>query len=274
MESHKPRSILRWAGSKRLLLLQLLNRTNQLRFSDYHEPFVGSAVLFFALKPAKAILSDLNPDLIQFYQYYQKHPKLLYRAACKLVSSQDAYYEIRAIDPGSLDDLDRAARFLYLNRYCFNGIYRTNRNGQFNVPYGKRTGGMPIFSDFLSFWYRLKKAEIIHGDFESVTPTVSSDSFVYLDPPYDYTKRRDRGEYGPGSFQSVDLLRLERTLEQLDAKGATFLLSYLDVPEIERISTRWNWTRVDVKRQIAAFSKDRKIISEVLVSNNPNLVEA
>jgi DNA adenine methylase len=129
------RPILRWAGSKRKLLPKLISLSPS-SSGRYVEPFAGSAALFFALQPQDALLSDFNPELIETYKILSANAGSVWRRLSQMPGSRDFYYRIRARNPTSMSSIDRAARFIYLNRYCFNGVYRTNRLGQFNVPRG------------------------------------------------------------------------------------------------------------------------------------------
>ena len=129
------RPCFRWAGSKRSLLPSLLDCVPH-SYDRYIEPFAGSACLFFALRPDRAILGDFNVELMQAYRTIAKHPRLIAREVLRLPASQAAYYRIRSLVPNLLTPLHRAVRFAYLNRYCFNGVYRTDRKNRFNVPQG------------------------------------------------------------------------------------------------------------------------------------------
>ena len=151
-EHRKPWSppIFRWAGSKRKLVPILLKHCPS-SYGRYIEPFAGSACLFFALKPKKAILGDINEELLRAYNTIRKHPKMVARAAKVIPNSKVMYYKIRNTDPNILNPVDRAARFVFLNRFCFNGVYRVNKRGQFNVPRGYRTGQIQDESMFYRY---------------------------------------------------------------------------------------------------------------------------
>jgi DNA adenine methylase len=258
--------LLRWAGSKRKLLPALIPRIPD-DFGRYVEPFSGSACLFFAIRPKNAVLSDLNQDLVHAYQTVRDHPLLTWRSLTSMSRDEENYYVVRALDSTSLPDIERAARFIYLNRHCFNGVYRTNRAGKFNVPFGDRLGAIPSLTHFRRCAAALRHAELISGDFEKVVSKVKTGDFVYLDPPYAKNENRQRGEYGYSSFSVIDLDRLSTALQGIDDKKATFLLSYADCNEICGIKERWFSTTVAVKRQVSGFHKHRVSVSEVLISN-------
>jgi DNA adenine methylase len=264
--------LLRWAGSKRKLLPELVKHVPS-SYGRYIEPFGGSACLFFALQPAAAILSDLNPELIQTYSVLKSQPKLLHRTVATMPQTEAFYYELRAQSSQGSDTLLRAARFVYLNRNCFNGVYRTNRQGHFNVPRGQRPGALPDESHFLDCAKALKGAELISGDFEAAAARARHGDFVYLDPPYAKRGSRRRGEYGYGSFDVPDLDRLAQCLQNLHRLGVTFLLSYVDCPEIQTIAAGWSTQSLVVRRHVAGFHSNRGLVTELLVSNR-SLVSA
>lgn len=257
--------ILRWAGSKRKLV-PLLMQHSPASFERYIEPFAGSACLFFALKPKSAVLGDINADLLETYTTIRSHPRLVARKARSWNSSARHYYAVRAKDPQNLSPIDRAARFVYLNRRCFNGVYRTNREGLFNVPRGVRTGRFPDDAAFYRCSLACRCAEFRHGDFENCLADVRANDFVYLDPPYSIARPRF-GEYGYGCFKDDDIKRFVACLRRIDAAGATFLVSYSDSVVLKSLITGWHAIRLRVRRHIAGFAEHRSIVSEILVSN-------
>src|SRR5580658_9292846 len=157
---------LRWAGSKRRLLPTLQTFWTE-KHKRYVEPFAGSACLFFAIKPPKAILGDLNPELIATYMEVKHRIGGVLEELRKLpAADRHEYGRLRKADPKAMTKARRAARFIYLNRYCFNGIYRTNLKGQFNVPYsGVRCGSVPADSVFEKSSKRLRNARFMNADF-------------------------------------------------------------------------------------------------------------
>jgi DNA adenine methylase len=168
-----------------------------------------------------------------------------------------------------LSDVDRTARFIYLNRYCFNGVYRTNRQGEFNVPRGRDTGDLPTLDTIKQCARALDSAELVSGDFEVILERARRGDFVYLDPPYTKADQPYSGEYGYGAFSSTDFERLLAQLKRLDDLGATFLLSYRYSLQINRGLRHWHTSVVSVRRHIAGFSSARRVVRELLVSNHP-----
>jgi DNA adenine methylase len=258
--------IIRWAGSKRKLVPRLL-RCIPKEFRNYVEPFAGSACLFFSLSPKKAVLGDFNKELMQAYSEISRDVESVYRSLVAFPRKERDYYRIREVNPVQLSPSAQAARFLYLNRFCFNGVYRTNRRGHFNVPRGKDTGTLPSLQAFQNCSLALSRAKLICDDFEAVLSEVREKDFVYLDPPYAKADDRHTGEYGYGGFSSADLGRLFAQLDRLNSIGATFLLSYRYSKSIHKELRRWNTSVLYVRRHVAGFSSDRRIVRELLVSN-------
>ncbi len=259
--------LFRWAGSKRKLLPSLIECSPR-RFIRYIEPFAGSACLFFALKPQQAVLGDINQELLKTYEVIRSHPRLVARAAHSFKNSVEEYYKLRRVSPHKLDPIERAARFVYLNRYCFNGVYRTNKKGEFNVPRGVRTGNLPDEKLFYRCSVALRAATIRPLDFRACLHDVRKGDFIYLDPPYATSTQRRSGEYGYGSFDSDDLESLVDCLKSIDRKGARFLLSYKDSTTLKRLlPVTWQMRKINVKRHVAGFAKYRTDVIEVLISN-------
>ena len=258
--------LIRWAGSKRKLLPTIVDRIPEIR-GRYIEPFAGSACLFFALQPERAIIADRNSALIEAYQIIIRHPTRVVRLARSYDSSSESYYQIRNQIPSELSPLKRAARFLYLNRYCFNALYRTNSKGHFNVPIGSRTGDFPSDKEFKRSASMLSRAKIICSDFESTLKLARANDFVYLDPPYVVRNGADKNVYGCGSFSANDLPRLFEQLERLNNNNVSFLLSYSYCKELISLLPKKRIRTLRVRRQIAANSSRRGLAEEVLLGN-------
>ncbi|MCA5975009.1 MULTISPECIES: DNA adenine methylase [Pseudomonas] len=266
--------IFRWAGSKRKLI-PVLNRYVPTQINTYYEPFCGSACLYFELMPVKAVLSDMNSELIFTYQQIQTRPAEIYKYLETFEICQDEYLRLRNLLPHELSDAYRAARFLYLNKLCFNGVYRTNRKGLFNVPMGNKTGAMHTLSQLLDYSAVLKDVEFFASDYHTVVSKAVAGDFVYLDPPYSKPGNRDRGEYGPNSFHFSDIEKMMALLAELDSRGVTFALSYCDCEEIRKFCLpSWNIEVLDVRRHVAGFHTHRKMVKEVLISNQEILFMA
>lgn len=258
--------LFRWAGSKRYLADYLLPKFPR-QFERYIEPFCGSASLFFLSEPKEAVLGDLNHELINALKFVKSSPERLALALAWMPADQENYYTIRSIQPKSLTGFERAARFLYLNRFCFNGLYRTNRAGEFNVPFGSKPRSAVDESTFIAAASLLRTAKFVIGDFSEVCRDARSGDFVYLDPPYASSEGNGFTEYGARTFGTVDLLRLRHELNVLDKKGAYFMLSYADSADISDIRKRWKSQTVRVRRNIAGFAGHRRVASEVVITN-------
>ena len=189
VDSVRAKPFLRWVGGKQNLVRRLIPFLPERQVPvDYWEPFLGAGSLFFALSPAKSHLSDLNPHLIECYKQVRDHPDkiadLLESHAAN--SSSDHYYRERAAYNLHLDDpVVQAARFIYLNRTCFNGVFRVNRSNLFNVPYGRKEPPLiPAKWELAAVSQSLKSAELEARDFREVLRLPSSGDFLYIDPPY------------------------------------------------------------------------------------------
>lgn len=269
-EAQRPgtKPVLRWAGSKRKQLARLRTFWSA-KHVRYVEPFVGSACLFFELAPASAILGDTNAQLMEFYTVLRAAPRRLHRRLAHIPRDLASYYRWRAMPPARLDKETRALRFLFLNRNCFNGIYRTNVKGDFNVPYGQKVGAYPTSDDFVRCSDLLKKVKLVAQDFETTLEGVGSGDFVYLDPPYALDSRRVFRQYGPGSFQMSDVDRLGTTLNRAHTRGAHFLVSYADCKAARALAREWVSVRLPIQRHIAGFADERRQAYEWLISNQP-----
>lgn len=260
--------LLRWAGSKRKVLPSLASFW-QPSFKRYVEPFAGSAALFFWLRPERALLGDINGDLISAYSVIRERPDDVHAAVSRIRRSEQEYYRVRSQNIARLGPFARAVRFVYLNRHCFNGIYRTNAQGGFNVPYGRsRTGPIPPVEHFRRVATLLHRARLRSADFGAVLREVSRGDFVYLDPPYAVESRRVFRQYNQREFSTLDLERLSDHLRAIDRKGATFLVSYAECREARELFRQWNVRRIRVRRHIAGFASARRDAAELLVTNS------
>jgi DNA adenine methylase len=258
--------LFRWAGSKRQLLPSLMSLMPE-HYGRYFEPFFGSGCLFFATHPRTAILGDMNADLMAAYCTLRSHPRLLHRAVTAMPTTSAHYYRLRSLECSALSPIERAARFVYLNRFSFNGVFRCNKSGSFNVPRGTQTGKVPEIKRFSRCAFALRSAELRMTDFEDCVSDAGRGDFVYLDPPYAKTGSRYRGEYGYGSFGVADIDRLLRVLEELDQRGAKFLLSYSYCRDIRPALKWWHSRLILVRRHVAGFRRHRVQNREILISN-------
>ncbi len=264
----RTKPFLRWAGSKRKQLSRLVQFWKP-SHQRYIEPFAGSACLFFEIAPKRAILGDNNDSLIEVYHAVSDQPDRLFDRLCRIRRDADTYYRWRAKSPTSLDAETRVVRFLYLNRNCFNGIFRTNAKGQFNVPIGNKQGEYFTRADLRACSALLQTTTLVADDFMSTLKFVRAGDFVYLDPPFAVTSRRLFREYGKKSFDTSDVPRLAEGLEWISKAGADFLVSYADCKEARNLAKLWNGVRLPIRRHVAGFSGNRRNAYEWLISNAP-----
>ena len=258
--------VLRWAGSKQRLLPALMARM-PIKFDRYFEPFAGSAALFFAIRPGTATLSDINSDLVNFYKVLRVAPEEVYRRMLEIPRSHAAYLESREIFAQSSDKLEKAVLFWYLNRHCFNGLFRTSRQGKFNVPFGSKLPPLPEWSQVKKCAARLGRASIKHGDFQSVLDSASEDDFVYVDPPYRRSSARDRGEYGLGAMADHEMSRLIESVRSANERGVKVLISY-NADLTDQLPS-WNHQIVNGRHLISADPLKRVRINEYTSFNYP-----
>jgi len=280
--------MLRWAGGKRQLqtaLLSLLPKSFENGTGRYFEPFVGGGALFFALanqdnqtqtKTSACVkrgyhLSDSNAELINFYKVVRDAPNELIRRAKSMEAdiSEDAFYRVRSSRPKS--DVGRAARLLYLNRLCFNGLYRVNSLGEFNVPFGRLKN--PIVCNpslILSCSNSLSRSILATADFPRVLKKAKPGDLVYFDPPYiPLTATSSFASYQSAGFGISDQKRLAQTITTLTAKGVFVILSNSDTPLSREIFKGLTLFSVPASRSISASPKSRKRVREIIAINFP-----
>jgi len=216
-----------------------------------------------------AILNDINTELIHSYKYVRQQPEAISDGLRRLTKSKKTYLRLRGLRAADLNKIDRAARFIYLNRYCFNGLYRTNSRGQFNVPYAPEgSGRLPSKKRLLAAAKMLTGAKLFSKDFEDVIETyVGENDFVYLDPPYAVENRRVFRQYGPQVFGTSDLKRLAKCLSLIDSRGSVFVLSYAYCREGLDSFAKWNCSRIYTQRNISGFARNRRRAAEMIVTN-------
>jgi DNA adenine methylase len=257
----------RWAGSKRQLV-PLLARYWRPKHTRYVEPFAGSACLFFALRPAQAVISDINPELIATYNAIKERPEGVGDALVTFGKGPDEYYRIRALDPSRLDSSHRAARFIYLNRFCFNGLYRTNLKGRFNVPYGgNKSGSLPQRRELVAYSQLFTGVTFMAQRFEDTLKDTQPGDLVYMDPPYRIAGTRIFREYDPANFTDKDLLLLRQCMDDMRDRRVEFVVSYAAGDGARILGDGYSSREVTVRRNISGFLASRRTISEVIITN-------
>lgn len=270
MSFYKP--VVKWAGGKTKVIGQLSRYIPQ-EFKNYHEPFVGGGAMFFHLvhelikKNAVAFLSDMVEELINLYQVIKKDVDSLIEESKKHRYEKNYYYEVRSLDPNNMTKVERASRMLFLNKTCFNGLYRVNRKGRFNVSFGDYKDPVIVDEAALSNASRaFRYAEIFHGDVELVLKNAQKGDFIYLDPPYvPLSATSDFTQYTPGSFNAYDHERLKDIFEGLEAKGCYVMLSNSNTDFVARLYSGYNIKTISASRAINSNTKKRGAIKELLI---------
>lgn len=262
---HGP-SFLRWAGSKRKALPALVSLYQ--KPDRYVEPFAGSAALFFAIKPQRALISDLNRQLINLMVEVRERPSELHRRLVEFPRDAETYYRIRnEFNDMNHAGLESAVRFLYLNRNCFNGLWRTNLKGHYNVPWGgDAMGENPPIQLIASAAQALKRADLRAQDFRETIANCGEGDFIYADPPYFTSGKRTFVEYGKESFGEADLGDLIELLTQAADRGAKVALSYCADMPLKQLPKHWSREELEVVRNVAGFKGKRRKEKEVLYS--------
>jgi len=274
----KPKPFVKWVGGKRQLLKQfrMLDLYPPEKFdinkARYFEPFVGGGAVFFDLLPEKAFLSDLNRELITAYSVIKNDVEKLITHLNKHEINKDYFLDVRAQNISKLSDVEIASRFIFLNRTCFNGLYRVNSKGGFNVPYGKYTN--PLICDETNLRKvsrALKKVQIQENDYKWVLNKAKNGDFLYFDPPY-YPKSKTSSftSYTAKGFFEKEQTELRDTFLKLHDRGCFVMLSNSDTPYINELYANLKGitvTKVHAGRMINAKASGRGKITEVLVTN-------
>lgn len=259
---------LKWVGGKTSLLPELLRHVPQ-RLRRYHEPFVGGGALFFAVAPRRAVLSDSNAELVHCYQQVRDDVYRVLHALSRHVYEKAHYQNVRALDPLRLAPAARAARFIYLNKTCFNGLWRVNRAGRFNVPIGRYTN--PRFHDpsgLIAASEALRTVEILHAPFEEALGKAAPGDFVYLDPPYDpLSATSSFAGYTADGFGWDDQKRLAHACIALNRRGVRFLLSNSATDRVRELYRGFEQRLVRAPRFINSKPASRGRVDELLVFN-------
>ena len=264
--------IVKWVGGKRQLMFELLKNMPK-SYSRYFEPFIGGGALFFELQPDNAYISDVNEELINLYQVVKDNVDELIDDLSKHEVSKEYFLEIRNIDRtekyAELSNVERASRFIYLNRTCFNGMYRVNSKGEFNVPFGHYKNPRIIDeNNLLNCSELLKKTEIKCADFTEILTKVKKGDFVYFDPPYvPLNETSSFTSYTKDGFDIDMQFKLRDVCDELDSMSVKFMLSNSDTKLVNELYANYEIKKVFASRQINANADGRGKITEVLVRN-------
>ena len=268
--------ILKWVGGKR----QLLDSIEPLipKCSTFYEPFIGGGAVLFSRQPDKAVINDLNPELINVYLTIKNEPKALIEKLKEHRdnSSEEYFYSIRALDRDkevfeNMMNVERAARIIYLNKTCYNGLFRVNSSGEFNSPWGRYknpniTNETTI--NALHTYFNKANITIKCGDYREALKGIRKGAFIYFDPPYmPISSSASFTGYTAGGFGEQEQIALKEQCDALNEKGIKFLVSNSSCPFIEELYKDYIVEHVNAKRAINANPQKRGEIKEVLIRN-------
>ena len=267
--------VLKWVGGKR----QLLGEITPLlpgQITTYCEPFLGGGAVLFSLQPSNAIVNDLNADLITVYEVIRDDVEALIASLKHHENTAAYFYAIRDMDLDkakyrALSKVERASRMIYLNKTCFNGLFRVNSSGEFNTPFGQYKNPNIVNEPVLravSCYFRDSGIRFYSEDFAATLDRVGAGGFVYLDPPYDpVSDTASFTGYNKGGFDKSEQIRLKQCCDDLTRRGVKFLLSNSATPLIRELYQGYEMTIVKAKRAINADATKRGAIEEVLIRN-------
>ena len=276
----KGKPFVKWAGGKRQIIDMLIKYAPR-EFNTYYEPFVGGGALFFELSPKKGVINDSNEELINVYKCLCDEDK--FKKMCSVLNhyekehNEEFYYEIRNKDRNKntynkLADYTKAARTIYLNKACFNGLYRVNSKNEFNVPFGKKNkvntyDGSNLIT--VSNYLTLNNIKICNEDFEKSVKTAKKGDFVYFDPPYD-SDTSTFNSYTEEGFGKEEQKRLAKVFKELDKKGVYVMLSNHNTVLVNELYKDYNIYVIEAKRNINSNGKKRGKVEEVIITNYNN----
>ena len=267
--------VVKWVGGKRQLLPQILPLIPK-RMTAYCEPFLGGGAVLFALQPKRALVNDLNQDLITVYRVIKEDADALIEHLSRHENTPEYFYRIRDLDRdkdayAALSDVEKASRLLYLNKTCYNGLFRVNASGSFNSPYGHYRRPNIVNEQTIrgvSRYFNTCDITFFSGDFAAVLEQVPEGGFVYLDPPYDpVSDTASFTGYNKGGFGREEQVRLKECCDALTARGVKFLLSNSATPFIRELYGSYRVSIVQARRAVNSVASRRGVIEEVLVRN-------
>lgn len=273
----KAKPFVKWAGGKRQIIKDLLKYIPE-DYNCYYEPFVGGGALLFELSPKKAVINDSNFELMNIYNVLCDKNK--YIKMCRLLNSYEVknnekfFYKIRDKDKNKkkysrMSDYKKAARTLYLNKACFNGLYRVNSKNEFNVPYNKKIKINTYDSQNLlsvHTYLTINSIKILNEDFETSVKDAKKGDFVYFDPPYDSDKNIFNA-YTESGFGKEEQVRLSNVFKKLSNKGVKVMLSNHNSKLINALYKNYNIHLIEAKRNINSDGKKRGKVEEVIITN-------
>lgn len=269
------RPVLKWVGGKRQIINQIIEYVPK-NFSTYYEPFLGGGAVLFELQPKKAIINDINAELINLYEIIKKNVEELIEDLKQHKNEKAYFYHLRELDRNKeeynrLTPSQKAARLVYLNKTCYNGLFRVNKAGQFNTPFGNYKNPNIVDEYTLkavSNYFNKAQISFTCQDFEDTLKGIRKGAFVYFDPPYDpISDTSSFTGYDKGGFDRNEQIRLKKTCDWLNDKNVKFLLSNSATDFIKELYKDYKIVTVQAKRAINSISEKRGEIDEVLVMN-------
>lgn len=267
---------LKWVGGKRQLVPEIKKLLPEgIRSRLYVEPFVGAGALLFELQPKRAIINDFNKELINVYEVIRDHPEKLISALKEHKNTPEYFYKIRAIDRqplfNNMTEIEKASRTIYLNKTCYNGLYRVNNAGEFNSPFGRYKNPNIVNAPVIKAVSRFlndNDITIKHGDYEAILRDLPEKSFVYLDPPYHpISESSNFTGYIQGGWNEKEQIRLRNVCNSLNERGIQFLLSNSASSLIEELYSEYNMKKVRATRSVNSISSKRGQVDEYLICN-------
>lgn len=268
--THNAAPFLKWAGGKSQLLRQYEKfLPDRERIGRYFEPFIGSAAVFFHLKPPNATLCDINHKLIDVYRVVQQDVDNLIEALKGHKNQKAYYYRVRKMKPEKLSLVDQAARLIFLNKTCYNGLYRENSKGEFNVPFGRYKNPTICDEDRLrTASCALQDVQLKAADFEDAVETAEAGDFIYFDPPYvPLNATSNFTSYNKYGFSHDDQVRLAETFRRLDKRGCYVMLSNSSAPVVRDLYQGFHFKQIKARRSINSKADGRGPVTELLITN-------
>lgn len=265
-----PRPFLKWAGGKRLLAPQIVGMFPR-KIQTYYEPFVGGGAVFFTLAAMdrfqRAVLNDSNVELTNVYRVIRDFPEELIAQVNRLPVTKDCFMQLRARLPDEFSPVRRAARTLFLNRTCYNGLYRVNRDGIFNVSWGDYQNPRVVDPENVMMCSdALKHVHIGSLDFAAAVDPAGSDDVVYFDPPYaEVSRTANFTAYTAGGFSMDDQVRLADLFGRLAKKGVAVIASNSNTPAVQELYAGWEQHKVRARRSINSDPKKRGPVEELII---------
>ena len=267
--------VVKWVGGKRQIINEIMKHV-PVSFTTYYEPFLGGGALLFELQPQKAVVNDINHELINLYEVIKDNVEELIKHLKTHKNEKEYFYKIRELDRkkdeySKLTPVQRASRIIYLNKTCYNGLFRVNKAGEFNTPFGNYKNPNIVNEITLmavSEYFNQAKIRFCSLDFTVVLKGVRKGAFVYFDPPYDpVSDTASFTGYNRSGFDRKEQIRLKETCDKLDQKGVEFLLSNSATDFIKDLYKEHRIEIVQAKRPINSNANKRGEIDEVLVMN-------